>query len=932
MHMMKPSLPRRWLLLLASLFAPSLSLSLSLSLLACVGDITTPESSPQPPDSPQATETSSLAAPACVTSAATRGETKLCASCECGSCAAPTQACLASGNAARDAACGALAACQHASGCTGDACYCGTGFTALGCIFNPQGPCVAQIDAATGAHGMFAIQQARTRPELAYARSEALYACGSAQCPVACAARGAACTTDSLACQDRICQLDAALEQRRAASAAQPLAPPVIASITIDGAVVWHAGDAARPSFRPGQEVVLAGHGFGAGGDVDFTKIMLGDARVLETDLKMFEQKLDILKQVNYELSHPHSFWDKDVKRWTDTSITFRVPVHASSGPLIIQVQKRLPANRSLLRPGEPHLVVDAQTMRIRDGNFTPACDVVSNLGPTATSSPIDVDVSNSGFAALVEHGREIFWSYDFNIGAAHAFRDLDWKPILAGTATDPMTGAPADPVALFGAYPALRGEVPDESIDDVFFAPYPQPNPIPGFLAIGQQLYEGWTRGTGRVGYRYAQSVHPFKGNGEWIGFNCSSCHGVRISYEKAPGQRVTKIVPGLPNPSWSMKWSLLGTFKGIQADEEGPRWAPGKAAVDKTALIYSMPQGTGEHTIVRAAGEGSHTDNDYQFSPIAIPNVTHYLPIRRSLSHTESYVGFEGSYIHSEEPDGAMGSMRAPDLQALTAYMSTLDSDDDDLRNVGLFRYLADAGRLGDEVGSSIGEGAFVQAGWASFPALRTHVDAGRQIFLNRCGSCHEDGLGAHTTERMVRLDEVGHFFAPTVYQREMQAIRATFLRDLYWTQHRGLLSDGHVRNLTDLVDPDRCTQGTALYDAYYTLHAPSDPGPAGPDFPTPYPTSTRRGDVFRVPRAASSSPDDPGAKRNRFIERHKYFVTVPWDPSFYYWDYQKLRAEYGPAELGTAGPIGLPAAPHPWCAGSAEVEDLVQYLLTL
>jgi len=68
-----------------------------------------------------------------------------------------------------------------------------------------------------------------------------------------------------------------------------------------------------------------------------------------------------------------------------------------------------------------------------------------------------------------------------------------------------------------------------------------------------------------------------------------------------------------------------------------------------------------------------------DYQFSPITIPTVTNYMAIRRSLSHTESYVGFEGSYIHSEEPDGAQGSMDKASLQALTAYMTTLDQDDD-------------------------------------------------------------------------------------------------------------------------------------------------------------------------------------------------------------------------------------------------------------
>ena len=35
----------------------------------------------------------------------------------------------------------------------------------------------------------------------------------------------------------------------------------------------------------------------------------------------------------------------------------------------------------------------------------------------------------------------------------------------------------------------------------------------------------------------------------------------------------------------------------------------------------------------------------------------------------------------------------------------------------------------------------------------------------------------------------------------------------------------------------------------------------------------------------------------------------------------------------KLGTNQPIGMPDAPHPWCAGSgAEVDDLVLYLLTL
>jgi len=856
----------------------------------------------------------------CVTTAVRAGDTALCASCACGSCPAASDACGLVG-----APCLELAACERRSGCTGDACYCGTGVEAIGCPITPRGPCVAEIDAAMGKHGLVALWGARHDVNSPVARAEAVVTCSNDQCAAACAGDAVSCELHDLACQDRLCALDAEREAERAASSLE-LANPVIEALAIDGAVVWQAGAAARPTLRPGQIVTVRGHGFGAGPDIDFTKLMIGKARVLETDLSMFEQKVDPLKQVNYELPTMHSSWKKDLLSWRDDEIVFRVPLHASAGPLVLQIQKRLPGNESLFRPGEPHLVVDAQTMRIK-GEYPHQCDVVSGLTMANASASVDVDVANPSFADLVARGRAIFWAYDFNIGTAHAVRNLDWTAIVEGRATDPVTGGVADPVKLFGAYLAVRGQVPDEALDDVAFNPYPQPNPIPGFLGIGPQKLSGTTRTTGRVGYRYAESVHPFKGPGSWIGFNCSSCHGVPITYERAPGQTVTKIVPGLPNPRWSMKWTLLGSFKGITGDEEGPRWARGKAAIDKTTLLYSMPQGAGEHTIVRANGEGSHTDNDYEFSPIAIPNVTYYLPIRRSLSHTESYVGFEGSYIHSEEPDGAVGSMRAESLQALTAYMSTLDGNDDDLRRVGLYRQLAFTGRLA-EIGN-VGEGQFVATGPDAYPALRTRLDAGRAAFESACASCHGDRVGANTNERMIRLDQVGRFFEPTIYQKQMQSIRATFLRDLYWVQHRGLLSDGHVRNLHDLVDPDRCTPGTALYDRYYTLHAPIDPGSAGPDFPEAYPASYKRGDVFRVPVARGNGAD----KKNRFVERHRYFVRVPWDPDFYYWDYQKMRSEYGPAELGTAAPIGMPAAPHPWCASSAdEVADLELYLMSL
>lgn len=742
--------------------------------------------------------------------------------------------------------------------------------------------------------------------------------------------------------QEKVCTYDASREFKRTLSAAN-FPTPVATSMLVNGVQVWTAGSSAVPTIKPGDVITLRGTGFGQGTDIDFSKIMIGNSRVLETDLSMYKQMLDIIAEVNYELPVKHSTWPKDIQSWTDTEVKFKVPVHVSAGPIHLQVQKRIGRMGSLTKPGQPHNVIDAQTKRITDDFYKHGCDVVSELSSeTKSITPIKVAVNNSGLPGLLTQGRKLFWSYDYNIGLAHKMRELDWGKIFAYKTTDPITRQPADPRKLFGAYKTVAGEVPAEAINDVYFNPYPMPSPIPGLLLVTPQKDKGNTKNTGWVGYRTSESSHPYTGNGAWAGFNCASCHGYRISYEKTPGQQITKVVPGLPNPEWSMKWTVLGdkagattaTFEGIEADEEGPSWAPGKAAIDKTTLLYYMPAGTGEHNVVRGSSEGSETDNDYQFSPITIPNVTNYMAIRRSLSHTESYVGFEGSYIHSEEPDGAMGSMRAEDLKALTDYMTTLDVDDKDLRNVGIYRWLKAKGKLAAQTGNAVlTEGQFVQNGWQAYPGVVSMVNQGKAAYDRDCASCHSDKLGAHTNERMFRLDQVGRFFAPTIYQKDQQSIRATFLRDMYWVQSRGLLSDGHVRNIEDLVNPDRCTEGSALYNQYYTLHAPVRPALGSPDQPAAWPDLNRKGDVFRVYKNVEYSATDPSTKRNRFIERHKYFVTVPWDKDNYYWDYQKMRREYGPAEMGAPGPIGMPAAPHPWCAaGGGDVDTLTQYVLTL
>lgn len=737
--------------------------------------------------------------------------------------------------------------------------------------------------------------------------------------------------------QETLCTFDASREAQRAASAAS-FPQPEIQQLLVNGELRWSAGSANSAQLNAGDEVTLKGSGFGGGTDIDFSKIMLGNTRILETDLRMFTQYLAINDQVNFESDEQFDSWDKNILSWNDSEIRFRVPDHASSGPLIVQVQKRTGFNESLKHPGQAHNVIDAQTSRIISDTFEHDCDVVSTLSDAKSTTPIAVSVNNPGFEQLVEKGRQAFWSYDYNIGVAHSVRKLDWNAIFNYKANDPIAGGKADPAKLFGAVKTVRGEVPDEAIEDVYFNSYPMATPIPGFLTTQPAKFKGNTRDSGWVGYRYAEANEPYKGNGEWIGFNCASCHGYKIRYEKAPGQAISKVIPGLPNPNWSMKWTVLqtltNTFDGIYTSEEGPVWNSGKKDIAKDMLIYHMPAGAGEHNMVRVVGEGSHTDNDYQFSPIAIPNVTNYMAIRRSLSHTESYVGFEGSYIHSEEPDGAQGAMSKEWLEALTAYMTTLDQDDDDLRNVGLYRWLKYSNKLSAQTGNAqLSEGEFVQSGWQQYADVSAAVNRGKATYERDCSSCHSDGLGANTNEKMVRLDEVGRFFTPTIYQKETESVRATFLRDLYWTQHRGLLSDGHVRNLEDLVSPQRCTPGSNLYNNYYTLHAPVRPDAGGPDHVTPFPDLNRKGDVFRVPKSKYLTKLDKGYKRNLFIERHKYFVSVPWDKDHYYWDYQKMRAEYGPDEMGTAEPIGMPAAPHPWCAqNSAEVDDLVQYLLTL
>jgi hypothetical protein len=104
-----------------------------------------------------------------------------------------------------------------------------------------------------------------------------------------------------------------------------------------------------------------------------------------------------------------------------------------------------------------------------------------------------------------------------------------------------------------------------------------------------------------------------------------------------------------------------------------------------------------------------------------------------------------------------------------------------------------------------------------------------------------------------------------------------------------------------------------------------------------------TTRFGDPAAVLKQVAAQPDRAVTPEEaRLVERHAYFTKL--DDGYYYWDYQKMRREYGKLEFGLdpADPAqrtrigGLPAAPHPWCLpdGSSReaIDDLVAFLLTL
>jgi mono/diheme cytochrome c family protein len=635
----------------------------------------------------------------------------------------------------------------------------------------------------------------------------------------------------------------------------------------------------------------------------------------------------------------------------------------------------------------------------------------------------------------------------------------LPHKPMI-----DRSTGEGIRPFTSFGAIPLLPDTgatkviAPAVAFDNQNFAdptPYPismafqLPPPFPKPLAGGETKPTGW------AGYVFAQVASFLPGyqkTVDWIGFNCAACHAGRVTYEyDTDGKKVSRFFNGIPNPDWRATFlTLSGRTLGLVGDEGLPLnfirqdypngtqkqissqgrisglLAPlqrgfdaflarhgvalSKQKVDKTLLIYNLPPGSTEATLFNPADLPGDYHNDYFFSPEAIPIITNHTPVRRALSRSELIDGFEGAYLHGEEPEGARGPMSTRSLQDLTLYISTLHQDDELLRRIGVYRWLAHKGHS-DWLGSGVNEGTFIGFGQQpddllrpasfppqpaptdglgavrdaaiaatadqgapsgafsrKFPDLAGHIAHGAKLFKDSCARCHVPGnAGLWTNEDMQPIsaaggsEPVGRFFSPTVWQRRTQAIRTAILQNLFWVQQRGLLSDGHVvgdepdniDGLDLLIRPERCQAPTNpdgsvasdLYKKLYTVHQ-------GPDHSFRIPSAGMRFELYT--RLGGDKPGvlqqisapDPNRRvreeEERLVARHAYFTKM--DDGYYYWDYQKMRREYGILEYGLdpkdpasrARIGGLPAAPHPWCmpAGSsqADIDDLVAFLLTL
>ena len=109
-----------------------------------------------------------------------------CERCECMRCSAEMTACMASGDATRDAACTAVEACAVAKNCAGSACYCGDAQAAFDCALRANGPCKDVVEAAAGTTSPSRIDAQGKDSNTALGRAQNLGTCRRAQCSAEC--------------------------------------------------------------------------------------------------------------------------------------------------------------------------------------------------------------------------------------------------------------------------------------------------------------------------------------------------------------------------------------------------------------------------------------------------------------------------------------------------------------------------------------------------------------------------------------------------------------------------------------------------------------------------------------------------------------------------------------------------------------------------
>ncbi len=157
--------------------------------------------------------------------------------------------------------------------------------------------------------------------------------------------------------------IDESLEKsRRESSTSFPT--PRIKRIFRKGTLIWQEGEAA-PQITAGETLVLEGSGFGLGTEIDYSKILVGKSRAIESDLQMFVGHVDVKKANYFEVNELYDSWKKEIISWSNNRIEFKVPETSNRGPLVVSVQKRISSNPSLSNPEQDHSVWDPNSERI---------------------------------------------------------------------------------------------------------------------------------------------------------------------------------------------------------------------------------------------------------------------------------------------------------------------------------------------------------------------------------------------------------------------------------------------------------------------------------------------------------------------------------------------------------------------------------------